>query len=319
MSNLITPSARNNEGLVVRIRVISRTTGLPVTGLGYSDFSAFTLTQDGATSTPDPTAGGFAEEGGGYYLVTLPSATSNTFEGGQLDATPTNADHFVDPGILAETGAIFKGTLDTVSGTTVSVTGLTLPAGSFLRVKQGGGINRSAYLSADNTLIAAISGLDTSSVVEVFPDGITAVGGSGGGGDDAATVYSYFTASNREDVFKADVSGLATSSELATLDSVVDAVGVAVAAVDTAVGNLPTPPSEVAIADAVKSRQLAESYAADGTPPTLEQALMLIQQVLTDFGISGTTLTARRLDGSTAAAQFTLDDADAPTSVTRSS
>ena len=37
--------------------------------------------------------------------------------------------------------------------------------------------------------------------------------GSGGGGDDAATIYSYFTASTRPDAFKADVSGLSTFNE----------------------------------------------------------------------------------------------------------
>ena len=47
---------------------------------------------------------------------------------------------------------------------------------------------------------------------------------TGGGGDDAATIYSYFTASNREDQFKSDVSGLATSSDLATVDSNVDSI-----------------------------------------------------------------------------------------------
>lgn len=46
----------------------------------------------------------------------------------------------------------------------------------------------------------------------------------GSGGDDAATIYSYFTASNREDQFKSDVSGLATSSDLATVDSNVDSI-----------------------------------------------------------------------------------------------
>jgi hypothetical protein len=33
-----------------------------------------------------------------------------------------------------------------------------------------------------------------------------------GGGDDAAAIYSYFTASSRQDEFKADVSGLLTST-----------------------------------------------------------------------------------------------------------
>lgn len=69
--------------------------------------------------------------------------------------------------------------------------------------------------------------------------------------------------------------------------------------------------------DALFTRQLTESYAADGAAPTLTQSLMLIQQLLGDFSISGTTLTLKKVDGSTTAATFTLNSASAPTSITR--
>lgn len=71
--------------------------------------------------------------------------------------------------------------------------------------------------------------------------------------------------------------------------------------------------------DALFTRQLTESYAADGVAPTVAQALMLIQQTIGDFSVSGTTLTAKKLDGTTTAAVYTLDDANNPTSRTRSS
>lgn len=65
--------------------------------------------------------------------------------------------------------------------------------------------------------------------------------------------------------------------------------------------------------------QMEESYATAGTAPTMWQALFLIQQTLTDFSISGTSKTVRRLDGSTTAAVLTLDDDTSPTAITRSS
>lgn len=72
-----------------------------------------------------------------------------------------------------------------------------------------------------------------------------------------------------------------------------------------------------AIADVMKARQMsAESYAADGAVPTLSQFLWMIWSAIADYGISGTTLTARKQDG-TAAMTFTLDDATTPTSRTR--
>lgn len=69
----------------------------------------------------------------------------------------------------------------------------------------------------------------------------------------------------------------------------------------------------------ILNRQMLESYAADGTAPTAEQSLFLIQQWLTEKAISGTTATVKKLDGSTSAATFTLNDATSPSSVTRAS
>jgi len=69
--------------------------------------------------------------------------------------------------------------------------------------------------------------------------------------------------------------------------------------------------------DALFTRALTESYAADGAAPTVAQALMMIQQRLGDFAITGTTLTLKKVDGATTAATFTLNDATSPTSITR--
>lgn len=71
------------------------------------------------------------------------------------------------------------------------------------------------------------------------------------------------------------------------------------------------------IADTVIARTLTESYAADGVAPTLQQALFLIQQMLTEMSIAGTTMTIKKLDGATTAATLTLNDATTPTSITR--
>jgi hypothetical protein len=64
---------------------------------------------------------------------------------------------------------------------------------------------------------------------------------------------------------------------------------------------------------------LTESYAADGAAPTLSQAIFAIQQMMQERAISTTTMTVKKLDGSTAAMTFTLDDANSPTSITRAS
>lgn len=63
--------------------------------------------------------------------------------------------------------------------------------------------------------------------------------------------------------------------------------------------------------------QMTEDYAADGVAPTLAQALFLIQQQAGEFGIVGVTLTVKKIDGTTTAATFTLNDDANPTSRTR--
>lgn len=61
---------------------------------------------------------------------------------------------------------------------------------------------------------------------------------------------------------------------------------------------------------------MSESYAANTVTPTPIQALFAIQQILTMFAISGTSLTVKKLDGS-AAFVVTLDDGTNPTAATR--
>lgn len=62
---------------------------------------------------------------------------------------------------------------------------------------------------------------------------------------------------------------------------------------------------------------LTESYNADGSAPTLTQALCVIMQMLTEKTVAGTTTTIKQLDGSTTAFTLTLDDGASPTSITR--
>jgi hypothetical protein len=73
-----------------------------------------------------------------------------------------------------------------------------------------------------------------------------------------------------------------------------------------------------AIADATLARALAaESYAVDGAVPTMSQALYQLLSITGEFAISGTTITCKKLDGSTTSMTFTLDSAVTPTSRTR--
>lgn len=62
---------------------------------------------------------------------------------------------------------------------------------------------------------------------------------------------------------------------------------------------------------------LAESYRANGAAGTLAQLLYEILAHMGEAAIVGTTKTLNKIDHATAAETFTLNDATAPTSITR--
>lgn len=64
---------------------------------------------------------------------------------------------------------------------------------------------------------------------------------------------------------------------------------------------------------------LTESYAADGATFTVAQALYMLWACTSQFDVSSTTITMRKLDGTTSAGTFTMDSATSPTSRTRAS
>jgi hypothetical protein len=71
------------------------------------------------------------------------------------------------------------------------------------------------------------------------------------------------------------------------------------------------------VLSAAGSAALTEGYAAAGVAPTIAELLYEIRALLAEKSISSTTLTTKKLDGSTEAATYTLDDATNPSSITR--
>lgn len=171
-------------------------------------------------------------------------------------------------------------------------------------------------------------------------DGVKAVAGTGGvpirgniTGDITGTVSVLAALIGTP----SDLGGGATlagnTAAIYTLDdtlaqAIIDEVDIVIAKTN----NLPASPAAVgsamtltsgernSIADASFVRTLGtESYAADGDVPTLAQAVFMLLSMIGELSISGTTLTCKKLDGSTTSMVFTLDSSTAPTSRTRSS
>lgn len=93
----------------------------------------------------------------------------------------------------------------------------------------------------------------------------------------------------------------------------------AITEIQTGLSTLTAAQINAEVVDALTVDLIADSYAADGAQPTIAQALLLIQQFLTEKSVSGTTVTVKKPNGSTAAFTLTLDSATAPTSITRAS
>jgi hypothetical protein len=171
----------------------------------------------------------------------------------------------------------------------------------------------------------------------------------------ASATATGFATNTKQNSMETTLNAAATSVEIAALDSVVDTVKVDTAAilVDTGTtipativtaqtdlntitgsdgvtlattqGNyapnkvVPDVAGTAPTVSEILTTQMTEAYAADGAAPTLAQALMLIQQTLTEFAIAGTSLTIKKVDGSTTAAVLTLNDDTNPTGATRAS
>jgi hypothetical protein len=73
------------------------------------------------------------------------------------------------------------------------------------------------------------------------------------------------------------------------------------------------------IVNAGSMNQLTESYAADGVAPTRDQLMFMTWAALSQFVIDSNLIRAKRLDGTTDAMVFTMNDPTAPTQRIRTS
>jgi len=168
-------------------------------------------------------------------------------------------------------------------------------------------------VDTSTTIPGQITGLNdfnptSDAVANVTLVGTTTTNTDMRGTDNAAT-------SAKQDTMETTLNAIPTTPMRGTDSALLAAsINLTAGAVDT----VTTVTNQVSVSD-ILTTQMTESYAADGSAPTLAQALHLIQQSLGDFSIAGTTITVKRLNGTTTAATYTLDDGTDPTSRTRAS
>ena len=120
-----------------------------------------------------------------------------------------------------------------------------------------------------------------------------------------------------------DAAHSTTDALITTVDTVVDEILLDTAQIGTAGAGLTAVPWNSAwdaevqseCADALTAHwgaTLTESYASDNAAATPAQLLHMIYCAVSQFSISGTTITGYQIDGSTTAMTWTLDDASNP-------
>lgn len=159
---------------------------------------------------------------------------------------------------------------------------------------------------------ALVSGRIDASVGAMATDTLTAAALAGDAVTEIQSGLSTLDAAGVRAAVGLSVANLDT--QLATIDDFLDTE---VAAIKAKTDNLPASPAATSDVTGAWTTAMAEAYAADGATMTPAQALYMIWSLLSERSIASTTLTAKKLDGSTTAMTFTLDSATTPTSQTR--
>jgi hypothetical protein len=260
----------------------------------------------GASSVNATHLGGTAQTGndvGADVNAILVDTAEIGAAGAGLTALATQAsvdtiDSNVDA-ILVDTGTTLDTKINTIDGIVDDILVDTAVIGA-----AGAGL----------TALATQASVDTiDGIVDAILVDTAVIGAAGAGLTALATQASVDTIDANVDAILVD-TGTTLDGKIDTIDTNVDSIladtgtdGVVVAAASKTGYAL----------SATGSAALTEGYAADGATATLPQLLYMIWAMLAEKEVASTTLTANKLDGTTAAMTFTLDDATTPTTITR--
>jgi hypothetical protein len=176
----------------------------------------------------------------------------------------------------------------------------------------GGNVTGSvgSVVGAVGSVTGNVGGNVTGSVGSIATGGISAASFAAGAIDAAAIAANAIGASELAADAVAEIQ-----AGLSTLDAagVRSAIGMATANLDTQLDALPTAAEN---ATAVLTTQMTESYRATNAAPTLAQAQFELIAHMGESSINSTTKTLKKIDGSTTAKTYTLNDATTPTAIT---
>jgi hypothetical protein len=254
----------------------------------------------------------------------LPDAAPGAASGVSLTSSVTDVETKVDT--LATSSAL--STVDTVVDAIKVVTDALPDSGALSSLATASALSTvdsnvdSILTDTGTTIPGTISTIDTVvDAIKVVTDALP----DSGALSSLATASALATVDGNVDSILTD-TGTTLPATLSTIEGKVDTVDTVVDSISSTLSSGVTVSTisdgaigAAAVADIWSTTALAESYASDGSTGTGSQLLYQIQQALTEFAISSTTVTVKKIDGSTTASTYTLDDATTPTSRTRAS
>ncbi len=167
--------------------------------LGITDGKCTSILTDTGTTIPAQITG----------LNNFDPATDVVANVTLVDTTTTNTDMVgTNNAALASSLSITNSSVNTIR----TVTNALPDSGALTSLATA------SDLATVDTVVDAIKA-KTDQFVFTVANQVDANALTGGGGDDAATIYTYFTSGTNEDAFKADVSALATASSITALNN----------------------------------------------------------------------------------------------------
>lgn len=350
MASLLDIVKKGSVDRSVTIRIADSTDGTPETGVVWNTSgidlwyrregaAKVSITEASlAALTTAHTDGGFLHISDGEYRLDLPDA-----------AFATGANH-VEVGGTVTGMVVFGGRVrlvdydpeDTVRLGLTALPNAAADAAGGLPISDAGGLDMDAILVDTNSLndtkipntlnTTALGniGIDWANVEN--PTSIVDLSATDIQLCDTITTYTGNIVQTGDAFARLGApAGVSVSADIATIDTVVDGIqtdlsngtdGLGAIKTDTAAILADTGTDGVVVSadgftDIWATTTLTEAYATDGSAATPAQLLYMIWSALSDFSISGTTITTKRLDGTTTSMTFTLDDGTNPTSRTR--
>lgn len=248
-----------------------------------------------------------------WDVVRASHTTSGTF-GGDTVTPPTNWTNSLisTGGAYAIDWANVANPTSTValSGTTVATVTTTTTATNLTNAPTNGDLTATMKTSVTTAATAA-----TPTAASVTG----AVGSVTGnvGGSVASVVGAVGSVTGNVGGSVASVVGAVGSVTGNVGGSVASVVG-AVGSVTGSIGSLGAT-AKTDVSTAVLTTQMTESYAALHAVPTLAQGILELRAFIVENSVVGTTVTAKKVDGSTTAETATINSSTAPTSITRAS